>query len=150
MAERPTPERLAEIRADHEGLTTDDCCVPELLAELDTAIARAVAAEQRAGTVELAVAALHQAAVSFEAPLSEWCDGPLRDALWTALAATPTALAEALRRELLADGMDKAATELVEYYRVRAHRSGRVDEAQLLADLSDDITTTAAELRGPK
>ena len=154
---------LAEVdalRPDLAHCEKSYVTVRTMLAESEArekaAIARAVAAEQRAETAELAWTELHRAAVSFEAPLSEWCDGPLRDALWKALAAKATNLAEALRRELRAEGMEMGADLLS----ARSETEGRhevinapVSRGVYSIDLAEEaalLRQRAAELRGPK
>lgn len=68
--------------------------------------------------------------------------------LASALAATPTDLADSQRREWMAQGAEMVATKLAEHYRQVADRCGRPTEMQALTDLIDDIGTLAAELRG--
>lgn len=126
------------------------------------AIARAVAAEQRAETAELALAELRRRAWLH----LEFAGGTghvSRDGLRTALRDEPTGLAEALRRELRAEGMEEARalvnaelqTEAVS--RDRAYAAGRTEVGshrqacvEALESATHRIDTRAAELRGPK
>ncbi len=118
MTERPTPEQIEEMRRRDDLMGTHLYDHPPavydrraLLAEVDTLTARAVAAEQRAETAELALGRLRDAAsVVAENPKY----GSALYALDAALSATPTDLAEALRRELRAEGMELAAEMLRE------------------------------------
>lgn len=132
-------ERLRDVR--EAGKTA--------LRERDEARANLVATEQRAETAELAHDRLREAVASY---LDDEDDDRVQtmDALIAARRAPPTDLAEALRRELRAEGAELVSSKLVDHYRKRAAQFGHVEEGVLFADLMGDIDTLAAELRGPK
>ena len=122
----------------------------------EAAIARAVAAEQRAETAELALAELRRRAWLHLEFAGGYTDHVSRDGLRTALRDEPTDLAEALRRELRAEGMEMGADLLS----ARSETEGRhevinapVSRGVYSIDLAEEaalLRQRAAELRGPK